>query len=226
MGDVRAETSSHIMTVSARTVSVRIGSHLWPRWTRIAIQHECWAQKARSNAEAANEDRGSNFSAALSDELDAAMESISAAAHALDTYYGAVKRHIVVPPATWAAWQRNGTARRKRVLETLKLGFTITGPTAEEWAQDFRWLYRLRGDAVHYVEGSKEVTLHPLGCYTAPEHIAYSVESSGRALDLVLEVLETCTLNPKPNNRALRSYAENMTSEVQRLVQMRTDAVN
>lgn len=64
---------------------------------------------------------------------------------------------------------------------------------------------------------SQLIVLQPGRKQYDPEHIAYSVESSGRALDLALKALKTCTLNPKPNNPALISYAESVTSEGQRL---------
>jgi hypothetical protein len=223
MRNATAQLGSATVRIIADPITVKISSHFWPRWSRIAVRREQEARQARLKAVEAKAHGCSDFSTAVSDELDASMEAISAAAHALDTFYGAVKEHVEVPSATWKAWQRNGTPRYSRVLETLKLGIAVNGSTTQQWSRDFRWLCRLRGDAVHYVEASKDTELHPLGSHMAPEHVAYSVETTAHALDLVLGVLEECASHPKSTNSALRAYVATMSKEVQRLVQMRAD---
>ena len=214
--------------MSGQGARVLLGSHLWPRWSRIAVEQEKATRQARREAEddyaAYHKGEGSGPAEALGRELDAAMQAVSAAGHALDCFYGAVKGYGVVPAETERAWSRGRTKRPNQILETLKLGFGV-GKVAQRWNDDLAWLFGLRDGAVHYEEALKEPQLHPIGYHMAPEHVTYSAESVKRAVDLLFEVLETCFTNPKPGNQALSGYLAGMRNELGQLRQRRDGAI-
>ena len=113
--------------------------------------------------------------------------------------------HVTVPTELTDDWERNRTARRTRILQTLKLGFAV-GKVAERWDEEFRWLFDLRDGVVHARKGWQALRPHPVGGSMAPDHVMYSVESSGRAVDVALDVLATCFALPKPNDGGLSGY--------------------
>ncbi len=77
------------------------------------------------------------------------MVAVSAAAHAIDGFYGDVDEHIPVSDALRATWKKNDTPRPSRILETLRAGFRV-GNRTNEWPREFRWLAGLRDAAVHH----------------------------------------------------------------------------
>ena len=196
-------------------------THLWLVWAEIAIDHERAARAAREQAVALRPQGSPEFSEALSRELRASMVAVSAAAHALDAFYGAVKRYVQLPATTVEAWERNRTARRSRILETLKLGFAV-GRAAQRWHAEFRWLFGLRDGVVHAEERWQSLRPHPVGGKMTPEHVMYAHEASVRAVDLVLDVLDGSFTGPKPNDGQLSEYLA-MRRDVPARVRQRRD---
>ena len=96
---------------SAGTATILVKGHLWPRWAHIAIRNEAEAWVDRRDAEAAYAAYATGThpgpSAALVQELDAAMVAVSATPHALDGFYGAIRNHSGLPEATWRRWRKN-----------------------------------------------------------------------------------------------------------------------
>jgi hypothetical protein len=95
----------------------------------------------------------------------------------------------------WWARKRNDTPRRTRILETLKIGFSISRK-ARRWSSDFKWLFDLRDAALHHGPEFRESVPHPLGVNVTREYVDYSVESAERAVELMLDVLSTCAKTP------------------------------
>jgi hypothetical protein len=143
------------------TVSVQAIGHLWLVWAEIAIDHEHAAKRARTEAAKLRPEGSSEFSEALMRELRASMVAVSAASHAIDAFYGAVKIDNM--------WKQNRTARRAVILETLKLGFNV-GKVAQRWHGEFRWLFNLRDGVVHPEEKWLTLQPHPVGGNMAPVH--------------------------------------------------------
>jgi hypothetical protein len=55
---------------------------------------------------------------------------------------------------------------------------------------------------------------HPLGVGTAVEYVVYRSERATEAVDLLLEILETCVSRPKP---ALEQWANDLRPSLERL---------
>ncbi len=217
--EARAILPTVELKASAGPISVQITSRLWPRWLRVAIGQEHEAHLARRRARASQERQGDDFSSAISDELDSSLVAIASAAFAVDAFYGAVKRTMTVAPKSGGR-----TARAKQIIATLngKQGFAI-GPSVKMWTSELTWLFRLRDRAVHFDEEPQDTKTHPLGFATAPEHSDYSVETTKRALDLVLEILQACIDNPKPANKVLIAHVNGLSGSLAKLTERRAN---
>jgi hypothetical protein len=195
----------------ADEATVLVRTHLWLWWSEIAIDQERLAQEVRERAVAVMP-RAEGFSGLISQETRAALIAIAAASHGLDALFGVVKEAIspVRAKRRWSA-----------ILETLKAGFVISGSAGGgRWARDFKWLFELRDAAVHFEESQKPTLPHPTGTHTGPENVLYSLEPAQRAVSLLLEVLDTCTRNPRP---PLAAWAETMRPAVEQLEARRHD---
>jgi len=177
---------------------------VWFYWLRVAHLQAEIAQSARpsdemidwSSAQLAGIERERPSTADPSEwsETFAALVAVSAATHALDGLYGTVTP-LIVTHFTHAS-------RRRRILETLKLGFRVGKVAQQRWIGEFDWLYRLRDDAIHHAEAIRPLVEYRVTdesvVWGAPESLAYQAESARRAADLVVDVVRECLTNPKP----------------------------
>jgi hypothetical protein len=190
-------------------------TYMWLVWMEISVESTTAAFKAR--AAGRGEPIGERYLTARDDELKASMIAVSAAAHAIDAFYGTVAYEFDVADELRAAWVKNKTSRRDRILETLKLGFDVGGK-AKEWAGDFDWLFDLRDGAVHHESEFKPVGDHPGGRLMVPqENIQYCWESAFRARDIAWTVIATCLRTAKAEHENLRAWA---MGEAQRAEQL------
>jgi hypothetical protein len=175
-------------------VQIKIRTHLWIAWAKVAIDHEAIARRERDAAEQVAQSESHQPAVYLEREWHAAMVAVCAASFAVDALYGAV--HDLAEALPKQPEDRR-TARRGQILETLKRVFII-GKVATAWNKDLKWLLRLRDGAVHFGEESRDPVPHPLGRSTASELADYSVENAERAVSLVLQMLDTCARSPRP----------------------------
>jgi hypothetical protein len=192
---------------SGGTVTLLVGIHLWIYWARIATEHLREARHERLKMIALNRaeiDQGIQFGEALGRETRASMVSISAAAHALDAFYGATKNEVV-SDVLKAAWRKKRPKRHRVIVETLKLGIAV-GPHVKTWMEEFAWLDNVRDAALHLEERTVDSVPHPTGTSTAPENVTYSMESAERAVKLMLDILTACQRNPKQRYPYLVNY--------------------
>lgn len=117
------------------------------------------------------------------------MVTISAASHAIDALYGAVRELIDLPPGTVERWKANRSARPGQILETLKCGCSL-GKYGAKWGTEFGWLFRLRDSAVHHEAEARPAVPHPAfpEAFVVKELTEYTQEAASRASDLAVEV--------------------------------------
>jgi hypothetical protein len=191
--DATVSASAAMLSIApSASIHVTIKTHFWLLWSEIALEREVATGQARWEVEQVRK-QGGNYAEPLGRELPAAMVAIVASAFAIDAFYGAVKPVIPIPQETW---QKNNTPRQGQVFETLKRGFSF-GKAGMHWAKELKWLFNKRSAAVHFAEKSQEPQLHPIGDHTAPEQIEYSLEATHRALNLLMEILDTCSRTPR-----------------------------
>ena len=119
------------------------------------------------------------------------MIAIAASSHALDALYGRVKRELPERPETENRWST--------ILEELKRAAYVKGSAGGgRWAKELEWLFDLRNAALHYEEKMTPTVPHPSGASSGVENVIYCAEAATRAVDLALEILDTCITAPRP----------------------------
>jgi hypothetical protein len=191
-------------------------------WSDVAIEQERLAWMARHELESEVEEaKASGKGLDLNTELHPSLIAIAAVSHALDALYGEI-RDLALPPAIAAKWKadpRSGPSRPLKLHEALKHGFRIS---AQQWRSGLVDLFQLRDGAVHPELVFQESEPHPLGVSTALEHVDYRCEKATEAVDLLLEILETCAGQPKPS---LEQWANDLRPSLDRLKAARSITV-
>ena len=81
---------------SGASVTARIASNFWIKWTEISIEHARLAQEARERALATSSEESSG---AYDEELKAGLVAVVAAAFAVDAWEIAVRPMVNLPAA-------------------------------------------------------------------------------------------------------------------------------
>jgi hypothetical protein len=184
------QQTAEAKAVGSGSVRVFMQPHLWVWWAEIAIDQERLAREARAKALRITPAGGETFIEALACETRASLIAVAASAHALDALYG-VMRDIITPVETGTRWST--------LLETFKAAFNVRGHEGGGgWAREFEWLFDLRDSAVHHDEESRESVPHPTGTNVSWANVAYSLESAERAVNLMVDVLDTAVGAPRP----------------------------
>ena len=192
-------------------IQVLISYALWAQWGEIAVEREGTARAARAESVAQHR-HGQEPAPAMLTELLASMVAISAAAHALDALYGQL-----VTPEIKVAGPRDDKGREAHIRECLKRRFD-TGKRDLEWVSHFQRLFNLRDAAVHAEVKQLPAVPHPSGVSNAGQVNAdYSVEEAVKAVDLLLDVLNTCVHAPKPSDNGAKAWAVDYGRAVQTL---------
>jgi hypothetical protein len=194
--NVNAQAQPATVTVAVHNPSIRIRTHLWVLWARIAIRHEVMAQAARKEAQQPGVDLGPLFEA----EMDASLTGICAAAFALEALSRELEELRLLPAATVGAWTKNRPSDAAVTLEVLKVAVDPKG-VVNLWRQELPWLFKIRGESVHYEGSFQAPQPHPLGTNTGLAQVTYSIENTTRAVNLLVGILERCRDKPKPGAR-------------------------
>ncbi len=212
-GDATVNPPPATARVEALPAEIRLRSHLWMFWTRVALQHETMAKAARQELQQATPEARSGVM--LENEADAALVAITAAAFALEAITRELDELVAIPAATLQAWRQKPPSADKQVLEVLKLAVDPRGLVAA-WTRELAWLFEVRGGAVHYRGVDEPPKAHPVGMSVAVAQVTYSSENATRAVDLLVGILETCRDKPKPPVRAwsrdMRQIIDELTS--------------
>jgi hypothetical protein len=143
-------------------------------------------------------------------EMDASMVALTAAAFAMDAFYGALKP-IIKPPLSKAS-------RDKRVLELLKHGFKV-GRGQRNWESQLKWLFTERDRCVHHSEKPRPLvprfSTAEVVMMVVPEALDFSAANARRAADIVAEIFDYCFANPKP---ATATWAERRKDSFARMI--------
>jgi hypothetical protein len=174
-----------------------VRTELWFVWAEVAEEHEATALRAREEVRASISSAGRAFGP-LEIEVKASMVAVSAAAHALDAFATAAREAGVIDDAVIEGWRAHRTPRAGQIHETICRTFNVRS-WSRRWAKELQWLFRLRGETVHFQSDWAALERHSLGFDTSPVAATYTVEASSRAVDLLLEIVATTTGRPKKN---------------------------
>jgi hypothetical protein len=186
-------------------LSIQIRTHLWVSWARVAITHEAVALAARKPAQ----QPGTNLSLVLEQEGDAGLVGICAAAFALEALSRELEELNLLPAAILAKWANKSPKMREKTMEVLKATVGVTNL----WGRELRWLFRIRGESVHYTGSFQAPQPHPFGT-NAPSQITYRAENTTRAVNLLLGILERCRDKPKPGARQWSQEAQGIITQL------------
>lgn len=123
-------------------------------WLHVSAQAADDAEGGRIIAAGAAEDDSVTFREGLEREFRASLIAIAAAAFAGDAFYGSVIQHA--PETRVAARPRN-----RKIFETLKRAFSLSGNQLSALDEHLRLIFRLRDEAVHPPAEWAEPILHP-----------------------------------------------------------------
>jgi hypothetical protein len=220
--DVEVRPSAGTLKLTADPPTLAVSTRMLIHWSNIAIEQQRLACDARRRLETeVDEAKATGKGLDTTSELRPAMIAIAAASHALDALYGEI-RDLALPPSFAERWKsdaRSGPARPRKLHEALKLGFSFRGDQRKLQVR-LDWLFDLRDGAVHPETVFRATEPHPLGVHTAKEYVVYNCENATKAVELLLEILETCATRPKP---ALESWAGDLRPSLERLKQERAN---
>ena len=168
-------------------------------WLRISLDHAGLAEQHELTEDGALavkralEGGGQRLqTAGEPQEIDSSLVALTAAAFAIDAFYGALKP-IIKPP-------RSKASRDKQVFELLKHGFKV-GRDQGHWASELNWLFSQRDGCVHHSEKPRPLvprfSTAEVVMMVAPEALEFSAANARRAADMVVEIFDYCFANPK-----------------------------
>lgn len=205
-------------TTSVTVHGVRISTQLLPHWAQIVIGQEEAAHSGRADVTRQYaEARRTGGPTELSLELHPSMLCAAATAAAIESLYAEVVETVVAKEVRKRQRCR-GTPTFARIYDALTRGFHAK----TRWRGELEWLFQEQRNApLHGMSRGDIPHAHPLGTSTAPEYTIYTSENSERAVDLMLDVLETCVARPRPQ---LEQWAANVRRPVTSLVTARRAA--
>jgi hypothetical protein len=208
--------------VGGASVSAEIttSTGIWANWASIAVRQEDFAHQARAELGRIYA-VGGDWGKAAGAELEASLIAISGAAFAIDGFYGSVKPWSGVTPQLIDLWKDGDTPRHRQIIEVFKLGFNL-GPATNLWPKQFKWLFKLRSDNIHYDEDFRLPTPHPVIGNSTHERMTYAVENAEKAVNLMLAVLTRLVEHPKDTaDSLLIDFARRWQPNVRSTVDMR-----
>jgi hypothetical protein len=118
------------------------------------------------------------------------MQAITAAAIAMDAFYGCVKERIEIPQETRDIWRKNRTARHAHVSEVLRLAFRIGPKSFARLRTTVKEIMRFRDLAVHPSGEHDAPVLHPaLKVGVEQRFVAFSSENAQQATSLAISII-------------------------------------
>jgi hypothetical protein len=122
----------------------------WTSWLVIAFARLGDTRAARKRlTEAITNADDTAENAALEEEFQGSLQTISAAVFALDAFYGVIHTMISLDKSEKDARQQNNTARAAWVADAILRASSMPNKTGKTVAKNIRTAYRLRDGAVH-----------------------------------------------------------------------------
>lgn len=171
--------------------AVEVRMDTWNHWLLIARTMTEEAEAAHARVLAAHE-QGQNeaLARALEEEFRAALVAISAMAFTFDALYASVKEHLPPHPAE-VAWERNRTARYKRIAETFRGAYRARPESVRQLQQALEQVFRFRDWAVHPPARCRQAEMREdIGRRVEWRFVAFSASNAATALRATSEVIE------------------------------------
>lgn len=192
----------------------------WTSWLVIAfarLDDTKLARKRMTEATAGGNDTAE--SAALDEEFQGALQTISAAVFALDAFYGVIHTLITLDELVKRARQQNGAGRATWVADAICRAARMPNKAKSAVAKNIHKVYRLRDGAVHPRFVAEEYGTHPGLNQAVPKYYTdYTLDTSSRILAAVVEAIMWVTDHPQTRNAAVSAYASGASSLLHEIV--------
>lgn len=199
-------------------VNLCIDSHV--HWLEIALRHLGDAERAHVELlDSWRAGDGKRKGRALEDQFTSSLQSVVAAAVAIDSFYAMVRRYVVIPEDTLKAWRKNRTSRPRQITEVLRLSFRIGPRTTGEIGGRLKELFKWRDWSVHPAAGfERPVMYEELGVATEWRFVAFRAENAKTAANLALSLIAQLLTRPQPALPELVEHCEGTLQFVTPLV--------
>ena len=201
-------------------VELLVGLDMCPYWLEVAYGHIKSAKSSHNNllkASADEDDERLGF--ALEEGFIAAMQAVVSAATAVEALCAAVHEYIQMPKVQRKAWDKNRTARYKRIVETLRYGFQV-GASNDRVSVILKEIFRFRNWAVHPPFGITSPKPHPdIGRHTEWRFVAFRYENAQKAVGFALSLIVQLARKPEIRFPDLVKYCDELDKKVSPLVE-------
>jgi hypothetical protein len=163
---------------------------------------------SRANDEAA-------IAAALQMDFVASMQSVVAAATAVDSFYAALKDFVQIDPQTLGRWRDRGTSRYRQVAEVLRRSFAVKDRNMVGVRSALKQLYLYRDLAVHPARSFHEPYWHPVAKRnTARSFVVYRFHNARELAGVSMSLLSQCTSTATPRLSEVGDYVQALRASI------------
>ena len=191
-----------------------------PYWLEIALDHLSASESRHVEVlRAIQTPDDERLNAALEAEFTSCMQGTTAAAIAIDSFYAAVKKHIVVPKETTRIWRENNLARYKQIAEVMRLAFRLKDEELRRLRETLKLLFDWRDMAVHPSADLQEAVWHPdISLATEWRFTCFRLHNALCLTKAAMIIVAQLTPRPAPKFPNLVSYCEAATVRIAPLV--------
>lgn len=200
---------------------ISVSIDLFVYWLEISIAHLIEAEHCHKELLVAwSQDGNQGKGQWLEREFSTSLQSITAAATAVDAFYAMVRDHIQIPKEDIAAWRNNRTSRSKQISEVLRRGFLIGPNSFSTMRGHLIELYKYRDWSVHPPAGYNEPALYDeLRMSTEWRFVAFRFENAKSSLAISLSLIAQLLACPKPDLNSLAEHCQGSLPLVMPLVE-------
>lgn len=200
------------------SLTLHVGVDVCPTWLQISEHHLVAAKSANGLLQrAAGSSQEEDIGRLLAVDLVASMQSVVAAATAIDGFYAALREHVGLDDKTLAAWRDGRTARYRQVAEVVRRAFTVKPSNAKQIRRALQQLYRFRDSAVHPGRTFGEAVAHPeAGRNTARLYATFRYPNARELAGVGLSVIsQGCLRAEHASSPGVRRYCEELWPHVE-----------
>lgn len=135
-----------------------------------------------------------------SGRVRASLVAVTAAAHTIEALYGDIKYLIPIQPRR--------DKRHQQLRHAFRVSFGIADVLDQGFAGELAWLFKRRDSAAHPHTEAALTERHPAGINTGAENSMFNAITSGRAVDLAMDLLAVAEAPPNPHSRWIERWTE------------------
>jgi hypothetical protein len=192
----------------------------WTSWLIITFARLNDTRLARKRmAEATANDDDAAEIVALDEEFQEALQTVSAAAFAMDAFYGVIHTMIVLGESEKEARQQSDVGRATWVADAICRASRMPNMAKKTVTKNIHTMYRLRDSAVHPRFIAEEYGIHPGLNQLVPKYYTdYTLETSSCIVAAAVEAIMWVTDRPQTRNIKVNAYAPGASSLLHEIV--------